>query len=212
MRTVAKGMLLLSGGFDSPVAGHLLRERGARLDAVHFSLAPVTDDAAEGKALRIADLLGLAHLHVVPVAEAFMEIVRTCAHRYYYVLSKRFMVRVAERLAQAEGCDVLVTGENLGQVSSQTLPNLRAIDAVATLPVVRPLIGFDKQEIIDRARALGTYGISAGPEVCDVLGPPKPATQARLDAVLREETRLDIGALLEDALARARCERLKGAA
>jgi thiamine biosynthesis protein ThiI len=204
-------MLLLSGGIDSPVAGHLVRARGATLDAVHFSLEPVTDAAAGTKARRIAALLGLPHLHVVRVGEAFMELVRACTHRYYFVLSKRLMVRLAERLAREEGCDFLVTGENLGQVSSQTLANLRTIDAVAVLPVVRPLIGFDKQDIVALARRIGTYEISKGPEVCDVLGPSKPATKASVAAVREEEGRLDLPALVDSVLAEAQRERLNTA-
>lgn len=185
-------MLLLSGGFDSPVAGYLMRERGLSLRAIHFSLEPVTDDAAERKATRIAEVLGIPTLYVARVGDAFKEVVKECRHRLYFVLTKRLMVRIASEVARRQGCDYLVTGENLGQVSSQTLPNLLAIDEAATVPVLRPLIGFDKQEIIDRAKSIGTYEISEGPEICDSLGPKHPATNAKIHDVAAEEAKFDV--------------------
>ena len=113
-------------------------------------------------------------------------------------------------ISGGESAEVLVTGENLGQVSSQTLASLRAIDAVARHPVVRPLIGFDKQEIVDRAKAIGTYEVSKGPEICDLLGPPRPATHARLDQVLAEESKLPIDRLVASCLEGVEPERFKG--
>ena len=198
---MAHGMLLLSGGFDSPVAGHMMRERGLSLRGVHFSLEPVTDDASTRKAEQLAALLGIQGLAVVRVGKAFGEIASKCAPRYYFVLSKRLMVRLAAALAKPAGCDYLITGENLGQVSSQTMQNLAVIDEASALPVLRPLIGFDKQEIIDRAKRLGTHDISVGPELCDILGPDRPATWAPLRAILAEEAKLDIPALIERTLA-----------
>jgi thiamine biosynthesis protein ThiI len=127
---------------------------------------------------------------VVRVGEAFAAVAHVANRRYYFVLTKRLMVRLADAIADREGAEVLVTGENLGQVSSQTLASLRAIDAVARRPILRPLIGFDKQEIVDRAKTIGTYEVSKGPEICDLLGPPRPSTHARLDQVLAEESKL----------------------
>lgn len=196
-----RGLLLLSGGFDSPVAGHLMRTvRGMELDAIHFSYEPVTDDASVEKAARLAAHIGVRRLFVVRAGDAFKEIVKRCTHKLYFVLSKRMMMRVASELATREGCAWLVTGESLGQVSSQTLPNLAVIDDAATVPVLRPLIAFDKQEIIDRAKGIGTYEISVGPELCDVLGPKHPATAARLGQVVAEETYLDVPALVAQIL------------
>jgi len=201
MEIEGAGLLLLSGGFDSPVAGHLMRtNRHMDVLALHFSLEPVTDDASTHKAAKLAAMLGFRKLLVVRAGDAFKEIVKRTRHKLYFVLSKRLMMRVASEVARREGCAWLLTGESLGQVSSQTLANLRAIDRAATVPVLRPLIAFDKQEIIDRAKAIGTYEVSVGPELCDVLGPEHPATQARLDEVAAEEANLDMEALVAQVL------------
>ncbi|HEY7588095.1 MAG TPA: hypothetical protein VIB49_05040 [Thermoplasmata archaeon] len=196
MTSAAKGILLLSGGFDSPVAGYLMGRQGFDVAAVHFSLEPITDEESTKKARKLAHILGLRALYVVRVGEAFAEVAHACNRRFYFVLTKRLMVRLADAIADHEAADVLVTGENLGQVSSQTLLNLKAIDAVARHPVLRPLIGMDKQEIVDRAKGIGTYEVSVGPEICDLLGPPRPATHARLDQILAEEEKLDIEGLV----------------
>ncbi|TLZ68365.1 MAG: hypothetical protein E6K06_04640 [Methanobacteriota archaeon] len=205
-----KGVLLLSGGFDSPVAGYLMARQGLDLVAAHFSLEPITDDAAAIKARTLCGLLGIRSLYVVRVGESFAEVAHAANRRFYFVLTKRLMVRLADGIADRESADVLVTGENLGQVSSQTLASLRAIDAVARHPIVRPLIGFDKQEIVDRAKAIGTYEVSKGPEICDLLGPPKPATHARLDQILAEEAKIDSERLTTSCLAGVAAENLKG--
>jgi tRNA uracil 4-sulfurtransferase len=205
-----KAVLLLSGGFDSPVAGHLMAEQGFDILAAHFSLEPITDDGSSVKSRKLVDILGLPTMYVVRVGEAFAEVAHACHRRFYFVLTKRLMVRLADAIADRESADVLVTGENLGQVSSQTLPNLRAIDAVARRPVLRPLIGLDKQEIVDLAKAIGTYDTSVGPEICDLLGPPRPATAARLEQILEEEAKLDIGGLVASCLERAVRENFKG--
>ncbi len=189
----------MSGGIDSPVAGHLMAKGGVDIIALHFSLEPFTDSAPEEKARKIADLLAYRGLYVSNIGDALAEVARNCRHRYYFVLSKRLMYRLAEKLARETGAQFLITGESLGQVSSQTLRNLQAIDAAVTVPVVRPLIGWDKVEIIDTARSIGTYDISKGPEVCDVLGPSHPATQAKLEAVESEEGRLRYEELLSAA-------------
>src|SRR5881275_903622 len=191
-----KGILLLSGGFDSPVAGHLMSRQGLELVAAHFSLEPITDDAAAVKARTLCDILGLGSLYVVRVGETFAEVAHAANRRFYFVLTKRLMVRLADAIGDREEAEVLVTGENLGQVSSQTLASLRAIDAIARRPVLRPLIGFDKQEIVDRAKEIGTYEVSKGPEICDLLGPSRPSTHARLDQILGEEAKLDLDRLV----------------
>ena len=143
------------------------------------------------------------------MGEAFAEVAEKCERRFYFVLTKRLMVRLGDAIADREAADVLVTGENLGQVSSQTLANLKAIDAVARRPILRPLIGLDKQEIVDRAKAIGTYETSKGPEICDLLGPPKPATQARLEQILAEERKIDADALVRRCLEGVAAENLK---
>jgi tRNA uracil 4-sulfurtransferase len=196
----SKGILLLSGGFDSPVAGHLMSHQGLSLIAAHFSLEPITDDSAAVKARTLCRILGLPSLYVVRVGKAFAEVAHLANRRFYFVLTKRLMVRLADEIGDREGADVLLTGENLGQVSSQTLASLRAIDAVARRPVLRPLIGFDKQEIVNRAREIGTYEVSRGPEICDLLGPPRPSTHARMEQILAEEAKLDVPRLVGDCL------------
>src|SRR3989441_5274847 len=207
---VRAGVLLLSGGFDSPIAGHLMVRQGLGLVAAHFSREPITDDAAEVKTRALCGIIRVPTLYVVRVGEAFAEVAHAANRRFYFILTKRIMVRLADAIADREGAEVLVTGENLGQVSSQTLASLRAIDAVARRPIIRPLIGFDKQEIVDRAKAIGTYEVSKGPEICDLLGPPKPATHARLDQILAEEAKIDSERLTTSCLAGVAAEKLKG--
>ena len=204
-----RGVLLLSGGFDSPIAGHLMARQGLDLIAAHFSLEPITDDAAAIKARTLCGILGIPSLYVVRVGEAFAEVAHDADRRFYFILTKRLMVRLADAIADLEAADVLVTGENLGQVSSQTVASLRAIDAVARHPILRPLIGFDKQEIVDRAKSIRTYEVSKGPEICDLLGPPRPSTHARLDQILAEETKLDVPGLVSSCLSRLVSEKFK---
>src|SRR5436309_2334315 len=151
-----KGILLLSGGFDSPVAGRLMSRQGLGLVAAHFSLEPITDDAAAVKARTLCGLLEIGSLYVVRVGEAFAEVAHAANRRFYFILTKRLMMRLADAIGDREEAEVLVTGENLGQVSSQTLASLRAIDAIARRPGLRPLLRFDKQELVDRATEGGS--------------------------------------------------------
>ncbi len=202
------GLLLLSGGFDSPVAGSLVLASGRTLDAVHYTMEPFTDDASVHKARDLARRLGLGRLIVIPLGEDLAEFTRKCGHRYYFILLKRLMVRVAERVAATVGASFLVTGENLGQVSSQTLSNLTVIDQISTLPIVRPVIGLDKQEIVDYAKRISTYETSRGPELCDLLGPKHPATHSSVADILAEEAKLDVEALVRNALSKAKTEPL----
>ncbi|HWG91609.1 MAG TPA: hypothetical protein VNZ52_12240 [Candidatus Thermoplasmatota archaeon] len=195
-----RGLLLISGGIDSPVAGHLMQSQGLPLGAIHFSLEPFTDDAAEQKCRRAATVLGIPEIVVVPAGPLFAEIPKRCDHKLYFVLSKRLMIRIAEAYAREHGYDMLVTGENLGQVSSQTLPNLVAITTPAHLPVVRPLIAYDKSEIVDLAREIGTFDLSKGPEICDVLGPKFPATTSTVEEVDAEEAKLPLDDMIRKAL------------
>ncbi|MBI4020672.1 MAG: hypothetical protein HY369_00345 [Candidatus Aenigmarchaeota archaeon] len=183
-----KGLLLLSGGIDSPVAGSLL-QKDMDLEAVHFSFAPLTNDEPEEKCRALAGKLGI-RLHVINIASDLQRIAQLCDRKYYFVLMKRLMLRRAEALAKKQGCDVLVTGESLGQVSSQTVDNLRAIDAATGMTVLRPLIAMDKEEIIKIAERIGTFAVSCGKEMCDVLGPDHPETRARLADVERQEQQL----------------------
>lgn len=185
-----KALLLLSGGFDSPVAGYLLKEKGLEILAVHFSLEPLTDSQPEEKSRKLSALLGFSKFFTINISKEVQEIADKCDRKYYFILMKRLMFRKAEQIARRENCSVLVTGESLGQVSSQTLENLFSIDSSVPIPVLRPLITMDKQEIIRIAERIGTFDLSKGKEVCDVLGPVHPSTKSRLELVLREESRL----------------------
>jgi thiamine biosynthesis protein ThiI len=201
---MTRALLLLSGGFDSPVAGRLLQEQGVELEAVHFSLEPFTDKGGEEKAARLAKHLGILRLHVVAAGPLFSELAQKADQRLYFVLSKRLMARVAGRMAPDLRCEAIATGENVGQVSSQTLPNLASIDRAAPLAVLRPLLAYDKVDIVDMAREIGTYEISVGPEICDILGPDHPSTGAALERVEKEEGRLDVEDLVARGLASVR--------
>lgn len=186
-----RAVLLLSGGFDSPVAGRMLQMQGVEVEALHGSLEPVTDDASVRKARDLARILGLRRLWVARIGEHLGRIPHDAeAHRYYFLLQKRLLYRLADALADQVGADALATGENLGQVSSQTLRNLAVLDPAARRPVLRPLLGLDKMEIIGLARDFGTHDVSVGPELCDLLGPKAPATQARRQHVEAAEARV----------------------
>jgi thiamine biosynthesis protein ThiI len=185
-----KGLLLLSGGFDSPVAGQVMKKRGAIIVAVHFSNEPFVGKEPEAKARKLSQKLQFEKFLSVDLSSGFAAIAQKCTRKYYFVLSKRLMFREAEKVAHKEGCSFLITGENLGQVSSQTLSNLHVIDNAVSIPVVRPLIGFDKEEIIARCKALGIYELASGKECCDALGPNHPCTISREDMILKEEEKL----------------------
>lgn len=195
-----KVLLLLSGGIDSPVAGWLVARLGHVVDAIHFSLEPFTDDSALQKARVLATGLGFKRLFVVRQGQQHAEIVNNCTHRYYYVLSRRLMFRVAEAIARAHGYDVLLTGECIGQVGSQTLTNMAAIDSAISIAVLRPLLCRDKEEIIAIAKVIGSYEHSLGPELCCALGPSRPATAVRQQIIEAEEAKLELAALIDASL------------
>jgi tRNA uracil 4-sulfurtransferase len=185
-----KAVLLLSGGIDSPVAGHLIAQKGVELVALHLSIEPFTDSSPQEKAQRLARKLGLRELYVTNQAEAHSRIVKECDHRYYYVLTRRLLLRVAERFAAKMEAQALVTGENLGQVGSQTLSNMATITAAVSMPVWRPLLCNDKTETMALARQIGTMEMSTGPELCSVLGPASPATRSNPDEIAKMEAAL----------------------
>lgn len=203
-------VLLLSGGIDSPVAGHLLSRRGCEILPVYFHSFPFTGDAAKEKVIDLARLLSRPQraldLHIVPFTEAQAALREACRADLLVVLYRRMMLRVAERIADLSGALALATGESVGQVASQTLPNMRAIDLAAQRPVLRPLCGMDKEETIRIAKAIGTYEISIRPaeDCCSLFVPKHPATRARPEEVAREEAKLDI-----EALARACAENVE---
>ncbi len=167
-----------------------MKKLGVDLIAVHFSIEPITDNNPELKCKKICEKLGIEKLHVINVAKQYQEIATECIHKYYFVLSKRLMYKIAERIAKKERCSFLITGENLAQVSSQTLDNLVVINKAVKIPVLRPLLGFDKNDIIKVAEEIGTFEISKGPEVCDLLGPKHPSTRVDEKIILEEESNL----------------------
>jgi len=196
--SAGKVLVLLSGGIDSPVAALYALKRGAKVEFIHFHSTPFTSPASVRKAEELVRLLaryqGGARLTLVPFGEFQQEVARKAPERLRVVLYRRQMLRVAERVARRYRCLALVTGESLGQVSSQTLENLAAIDRVAHMPVLRPLIGLDKQEIIDLAVAAGTFEISIAPhqDCCSFLQPLHPATRTTPKACEAAERELDV--------------------
>ena len=198
--------LLLSGGIDSPVAGNLIQKRGGKLEAIYFHTPPFTVEAAKDKVVDLAEILsryqnGL-NLHVVNFSEVMKAIKASCHENLIVVLSRRFMMRVAERIMEKIGGDALVTGESLGQVASQTIENIRTVNDCVTLPVLRPLIGLDKSEIIAWARKIESFETSIRPfqDCCSLFAPEEPATRTSSSRIAREEARLDCEALILSAL------------
>lgn len=197
---------LLSGGLDSPVASYRMMKRGCRLDFVHFHSYPFLDRTSQDKAARLAESLiryqYAARLFLVPFGDIQQQIVGVAPPPYRVVLYRRCMLRIAAALARRTGAQALVTGESLGQVASQTLQNLRVIETVSPLPVLRPLIGMDKAEIIREAQAIETHDISILPDqdCCTLFVPRHPATRAALEPVEAAESKLDIPALVDLAV------------
>ncbi|MBI2345297.1 MAG: tRNA 4-thiouridine(8) synthase ThiI [Deltaproteobacteria bacterium] len=197
---------LLSGGIDSPVAAWRMMRRGCRVDFIHFHSAPFTSAASQEKVAELVRLLarwqGIGRLAMVPFGRIQEEIATNAPSAYRIVLYRRLMLRIAESLARAAGCEALVTGESMGQVASQTLSNLAAIDAVATCPVLRPLIGKDKQEIVDEAKRIGTYAVSIEPhsDCCQYLEPRNPATHSSADELSVIEQEMNLAALVAQGI------------
>jgi thiamine biosynthesis protein ThiI len=200
--TAGKAALLLSGGIDSPVAGFLCARRGLALIAVHFFSHPYTAPEAKDKVLELAKILsgytGPMAVYCLPFTEIQETLRRLCPEDYFTILSRRMMMRAAERIAQREECGAIITGESLAQVASQTLPSLAATDTVCHLPVLRPLIGLDKEEIIQRARKIGTYATSILPyeDCCTVFSPKHPKTRPTRHQTEAAERRVPIETLL----------------
>jgi tRNA uracil 4-sulfurtransferase len=205
---MARGVMLLSGGIDSPVALHYLLRQGHELLAVHMDNRPFTDDSPLEKVVdHLAVLRERYHqpipLYLVPHGSTQVTLMRNTDRHVGCVLCRRFMWRSAERIAEREQATFLATGEALGQVASQTLSNMRSATASVRLPIVRPLIGFDKHEIESVAKSIGTYEISTRPGVCCQAVPDKPATRSNLVQILQEEERIDVDRIVEDCVRKA---------
>lgn len=204
--TNGRATLLLSGGIDSPVAGWMIAKRGVQINAVHFHSYPYTSDRAKEKVLTLAKILSESccgiRVHIVPFTHIQMEIHDKCPDEYTTLIMRRYMMRIAERVARQEDCQALITGESIGQVASQTMQALGTTDSVVSMPVFRPLIGFDKSEIIDIANKIGTFETSSLPyeDCCTVFTPRHPATHPKMEKILWGEERLDSEALIQEAM------------
>ena len=204
--TNGNATLLLSGGIDSPVAGWMIAKRGVQINAVHYHSYPYTSDRAKEKVLDLARKLSFSccgiKVYVVPFTEIQMQIHEKCPEEYTTLIMRRYMMRIAERIARNTESEALITGESIGQVASQTMTALGTTDVVVEMPVFRPLIGFDKSEIIETARKIGTLEISEQPfeDCCTVFTPRHPATHPKMEKILEGESRLEQEELIQRAL------------
>ena len=205
--TAGKGMLLLSGGIDSPVAGYMIAKRGMSLECIHFHRCPYTNMMAKEKVIELAKILSPytcgIKLNIVSVTHIQEEIHKNCNADYMVTLLRRFMMRLSERIAIKNGAQCIITGESLAQVASQTIEGMTSSNSViGKLPVLRPLCGFDKDEIIERSRAIGTYTTSIEPyeDCCTVFLPEHPVTRPKLAEIEAEESKLNVALLIDEAL------------
>lgn len=204
--TNGKGMTLLSGGIDSPVATWMMAKRGMMIEAVHFHSYPYTSQRAREKVEALASIVatycGRYKMHVINLLPIQEKIVENCPEEETTILVRRFMMRIAERIAADTDCGMLITGENLGQVASQTAEALVVTDQSVSMPVMRPLIAMDKVDIMDKAREIGTYETSIQPyeDCCTVFLPKHPVTKPKLERILASESKLDCEALIEAAV------------
>lgn len=204
--TNGRAMSLLSGGIDSPVASWMVAKRGMELECIHFHSYPFTSEKSQEKVRDLAQILakycGRVRLHKVNMLEIQKSIGLNCKDEEMTIISRRFMMRIAERVAESRHCDALVTGESIGQVASQTIQGLTCTNASVKMPVFRPLIAMDKTEIIEVAQKIGTFETSILPEedCCTVFSPKKPITKPKLDRIEKSENKLDVEKLIQDAI------------
>lgn len=204
--TNGRAMSLLSGGIDSPVASWMVAKRGMELECIHFHSYPFTSEKSQEKVRDSAQILakycGRVRLHKVNMLEIQKSIGLNCKDEEMTIISRRFMMRIAERVAESRHCDALVTGESIGQVASQTIQGLTCTNASVKMPVFRPLIAMDKTEIIEVAQKIGTFETSILPEedCCTVFSPKKPVTKPKLDRIEKSENKLDVEKLIQDAI------------
>ncbi|MBO5336326.1 MAG: tRNA 4-thiouridine(8) synthase ThiI [Lachnospiraceae bacterium] len=206
--TGGKAMLLLSGGIDSPVAGYMIAKRGVKIDAVYFHAPPYTSERAKQKVVDLARIVskytGPIYLHVINFSDIQLYIYEKCPHEELTIIMRRYMMRIAEHIAKENECLGLITGESIGQVASQTMNSLIATNEVCELPVYRPLIGFDKQEIVEVSEKIGTYETSIQPfeDCCTIFVAKHPVTKPNLNVIRRHEHNLDerIEELVKEAL------------
>ncbi len=203
----SRATLLLSGGIDSPVAGHMIAKRGVAIDAVNFFSFPYTSERAKEKVIELAGIVSQytagMNLYIVPFTEIQLAIRDNCPEEYMTVIMRRFMMRIAERVARRHKSAALITGESVGQVASQTIAALDTTNAVVDMPVLRPLIGMDKNEIVERAEKIGTFETSILPyeDCCTVFTPKHPTVNPKRENIEKAEKRLDVEGLIEAAMA-----------
>ena len=204
--SAGRGLLLISGGIDSPVAGYMIAKRGMKLDCLHFHSFPYTGEAAKEKVIelskRVGEYNGGINLYVVSFTHIQEAIHENCPEEFMITLMRRFMMRIAERLANRIGCQAIITGESLGQVASQTIESMTSSNSVVTMPVLRPLVAFDKIDIIKISRDIDTYETSILPyeDCCTVFLPKFPAIKPNLEKVIKAEQKLDVEGLIEEAM------------
>ncbi len=204
--TNGRAMSLLSGGIDSPVASWMVAKRGMELECIHFHSYPFTSEKSQEKVKDLATILAKycsrVRLHKVNMLEIQKAIGLKCREEEMTIISRRFMMQIAQRVAESRNCDALVTGESIGQVASQTIQGLTCTNASVTMPVFRPLIAMDKTEIIEIAQKIGTFETSILPEedCCTVFSPKKPVTKPKLDRIEKSESVLDVEGLIQDAI------------
>ena len=204
--TGGHGLLLLSGGIDSPVAGYMMARRGLRIEAIHFESFPYTSEMARDKVIRLARTVaaytGDIYVHVVSLTHIQEELVKHCEEDYFTLLLRRYMMTIASRIAGDHDSKCLITGESLGQVASQTMEAIAVTEDAASIPVLRPCIGLDKNDIVEISRKIGTFDISIEPyeDCCTVFTPKHPRTKPQLAKVKVEEEKLDFEALVQEAI------------
>ncbi len=204
--TNGKALLLLSGGIDSPVAGYMIGKRGVSLEAIHFFSYPYTSDRAKDKVMKLAKIIGGymggIKVHIVPFTEIQLQIRDKCPEEHLTLVMRRFMMQIAQRIAEKRRCTALVTGESIGQVASQTMSALAVTDDAVTMPVFRPLIGMDKEEIVEISRKIDTFETSILPyeDCCTVFTPKHPSTKPRLNKVVASQNLLDCERLINEAV------------
>ena len=204
--TLGKGLLMLSGGIDSPVAGYLAMKRGVRIEAIYFDAPPHTSEAAKNKVIelarKLADYSGYVKLHIINFTKIQEEILKNCPHEYLITLMRRYMYRISERIARRENCKCLINGESIGQVASQTLTSMNAIETVVDIPVIRPVACLDKLDIIDISESIGTYETSILPyeDCCTIFVPKHPVINPDKELCEEYEKLYDFDSLVSEAI------------
>ncbi len=204
--TNGRAMLLLSGGIDSPVAGYMIGKRGVKLEAVHFFSYPYTSERAKDKVMALAKIIGGymggLKVHIVPFTDIQLAIRDKCPEEHLTLVMRRFMMQISQKIAEKRGCQALVTGESIGQVASQTMSALAVTDDAVSMPVFRPLIGMDKEEIVEISRKIDTFETSILPyeDCCTVFTPRHPSTKPKIEKVILSQNLLDWEKMVDEAV------------